>query len=102
MKKWFAFVLTIALLFTVNGFAAAEETAVTLTPAADSIFLSVDAATTVKVTVAPYAARKKGVTYAVSDESVATISSKGRLTAVAEGQCSVTVTSVYDPSVSIS
>lgn len=101
MKKWFAFVLAITLLFSVSGFAAAEETAVTLTPANDSILLSVDAATTVKVTVAPYAARKKGVTYATSDESVATITAKGRLTGVAEGQCTVTVTSVYDPTVSI-
>jgi uncharacterized protein YjdB len=103
MKRWLSVLLTITLLAGVSTLApafAADETAVSF--ATDAVYLAVGKYTTVKVSVTPYAAKKKGVTYAVSDEAVATVTSKGKVTAVAVGECQLTATSVYDPTVSAS
>jgi uncharacterized protein YjdB len=100
MKKILAF-LTVLMLLT-GGLALAENVAVTVTYAKSNITLSVGTSTSVMVKVAPYVAKKKGITYASSDEAIATVTAKGRLTAVAEGECQLVVASVYDPTVSVS
>ncbi|HPR78564.1 MAG TPA: Ig-like domain-containing protein, partial [Candidatus Limiplasma sp.] len=98
MKKWLALILCLVLLSGSIAFAA--ETPVTVTYAYGDIVLAAGTATSVRVNVTPYVAKKKGVTYATSDESIATVTSKGRLTGVAEGDCQLIVTSVYDTTVS--
>ena len=98
MKKWLALILCLVLLSGSIAFAA--ETPVTVTYSYGDIDLAVGTATSVRVNVAPYVAKKKGVTYATSDESIATVTSKGRLTGIAEGDCQLIVTSVYDTTVS--
>ncbi len=101
MKRWIPLLLIAVLL--VGAFptaTAAEQTTVAFTT--ESVFLAAGKATSVRVNIAPYVARKKGVTYQSSDEAVATVNTKGRITAVAEGECRITATSVYDPAVSAS
>ena len=101
MKRWIPLLLILVLLTGLYTAAAAEDqTTVAFTT--DSVFLAVGKATSVRVNLAPYAARKKGVTYLSSNEAIATVTSKGRITAVAEGECQITATSVYDPGVSAS
>lgn len=103
MKKWMSLFLALTMLaglMIVPGAAAAEATTVTFST--EAVFLAVGKTADAKATAKPYSATKKGVTYQISDESVATVSAKGKVTAVAVGQCQLTATSVYDPSVSAS
>ncbi len=103
MRKWLSVLLSLTLLagvLSVGTAMAADATAVRF--AVDAVYLAVGQSTTVKATASPYAANKKGVTYAISDEAVATVTSKGKVTAVAVGECQLTATSVYDPAVSAS
>lgn len=101
MKKWLSVLLSLTLLagaLGVGAAMAADATAVRF--AVEAVYLAVGQSTTAKATASPYAANKKGVTYAISDEAVATVTSKGKVTAVAVGECQLTATSVYDPTVS--
>ncbi len=100
MKKILAILTALTLL--AGGFALAENAAVSVTYSKSDITLAVGTSTSVKVSVTPYIAKKKGVTYATSDAAVATVTEKGRLTAVAQGDCQLTVTSVYDSTASVS
>ncbi|HNW85661.1 MAG TPA: Ig-like domain-containing protein [Candidatus Limiplasma sp.] len=103
MKKWISLLLSLMLCFTLLSFssaALADETTVTF--AVDSVFLTVGKTATAKAGAKPYAAIKKGVTYTTSDESIATVTSKGVVKGVAVGQCQLIATSVYDPSASAS
>ena len=103
MKKWISIVLTLTLLcfmMVFVGVAQAEDTTVTFST--DMLSLAAGKTATVRVSVRPYAANKKGVTYASTDESIATVTSKGKVTAIAIGQCQITATSVYDPAVTAS
>ena len=84
MKKWLALILCLVLLSGSIAFAA--ETPVTVTYSYGDIDLAVGTATSVRVNVAPYVAKKKGVTYATSDESIATVTSKGRLKHLPENE----------------
>jgi len=105
MKKWICLLASLVLFCSVIGLASAslaDEEAVTVTFSTDPVTLMVGKYTTVKTKVAPYAAAKKGVTFASSDESVATVSSKGKVTGVAAGECQITATSDYDTTVSAS
>lgn len=102
MKKWISFLLTLTLLTGLIGLVGVSqaEDATTITFAADTVLVAVGKTASTKASVAPYAANKKGLTYTTSDPSIATVTNKGKLTGVAQGECQVTATSVYDPTVS--
>ena len=102
MKKWLSVLLMVTLLAGAVGTGAFAADATAVRFAVDQVYLAVGKSTTAKAAASPYAANKKGVTYATSDEAVATVTSKGKVTAVAVGQCQLTATSVYDPTVSAS
>lgn len=65
-------------------------TGVTISPKTASV--DVGGTTKLDGTVAPSTATNKSVSYTSSDESVATVSSNGTVTGVAEGQATITVT----------
>lgn len=65
-------------------------TGVTVAPKTASV--DVDATTKLNSTVAPSTATNKSVSYKSSDEAVATVSSNGTVTGVAEGEATITVT----------
>lgn len=102
MKKWISFLLTLTLLTGLIGLVGVSqaEDATAITFAADTVLVAVGKTASVKASVTPYAANKKGLTYVSSDPSVVTVTNKGKLTGVAQGECQVTATSVYDPTVS--
>ncbi len=105
MKKWIPLLVSLVLLLGVlgtAGFSSAEEAAVAVSFTTDAVTLAVGKTASVKVKVTPYAASKKGVTYASSDESVATVATNGRVTAVAAGQCQIIAASKYDPAATAS
>ena len=101
MKKyWLPLLLALILTLFVSGLALAQD-ATTITANNTHIYLAVGKKDALKLTIAPSAARKQGVTYAISDTSVATVDKRGNVTAVALGECTLTVASVYDPSVTL-
>ena len=65
-------------------------TGVTIEP--KTVSIDVDATTKLNSTVAPSTATNKAVSYKSSDEAVATVSSNGTVTGVAEGDATITVT----------
>lgn len=65
-------------------------TGVTISPKTASV--DVGGTTKLNSTVAPSTATNKSVSYKSSDEAVATVSSNGTVTGVAEGQTTITVT----------
>ncbi|MEX5936918.1 Ig-like domain-containing protein [Mammaliicoccus sciuri] len=67
-------------------------TGVTISPKTTSV--DVDATTKLNSTVAPSTATNKSVSYKSSDEAVATVSSNGTVTGVAEGKATITVTTL--------
>lgn len=52
----------------------------------------VDRSKTLKATVRPKSATKKGVKWASDNEAIATVTSKGKITGISAGQCKVTAT----------
>lgn len=100
MKKWISLFLILALTIGSFPLSATAADATTVTFATEALFLAVGRSTTARATAAPYAANKKGVTYTTNDAGIATVTSKGKVTAVAQGECQLTATSVYDPTVS--
>ncbi|NLI21526.1 MAG: Ig domain-containing protein [Clostridiales bacterium] len=103
MKKWIGTLLALTLVLAAVSLPAgalAEDTTVTF--AVESVTVAVGKTVAVRPTVKPYAANKKGVSYASSDEAVATVDSKGKVTGVAVGTCQVIATSKYDNAVSAS
>ena len=65
-------------------------TGVTIEP--KTVSVDVDATTKLNSTVSPSTATNKAVSYKSSDEAVATVSSNGTVTGVAEGDATITVT----------
>ena len=61
-----------------------------------SIELEIDQSATIKPTIEPYNATYKTVVYSSNDESVATVSSDGVVTAIGEGETTITVTAPDD------
>jgi uncharacterized protein YjdB len=105
MKKSIACILSLILLLGVvvpasSAFAAVSNVTVVFTK--DAIMLMVGQNLTVKAKVTPETAAKKGVAYTSSDESVATVASNGKVTAVAAGECQIIATSQYDTTVTAS
>lgn len=70
----------------------AKVTGVTLNKA--TLELGIGATEKLTATVAPKDAKNKSVTWSSSDEDIATVSSTGEVTAVAEGTATITVTTV--------
>ena len=101
MKKWISLLLTLILFLGAVSFATsavAEDTTVTFS--SDSVIVAVGKTAAARATVKPYAASKKGTTYSVSDENIATVDGKGNVKGIAQGECQLTATSKYDPKVS--
>ncbi|WP_239706204.1 MULTISPECIES: Ig-like domain-containing protein [unclassified Mammaliicoccus] len=69
---------------------AISVTGVTIAPKTANV--DVDATTKLNSTVTPSTATNKSISYKSSDEAVATVSSNGTVTGVAEGDATITVT----------
>ncbi|MBA2938903.1 InlB B-repeat-containing protein [Paenibacillus sp. CGMCC 1.16610] len=67
---------------------------------ANKLYLNVGSVKTITSNVFPEMITNKSVTFASSNEGIATVSADGKITAVAEGTAIVTATSVSDPTVS--
>lgn len=75
------------------------ETEGELTPSADKLIVPVGKMRTVKYKLTPKALSQKGVTFEISDKSIATVDGKGQVKGKAAGECFVTIKSRKDPSV---
>ena len=80
---------------------ALAEDAPSLTANKEQLVIAVGKTASFKLTLAPASLRKGGVTYASSDETVATVDRNGKVKGVAEGQCEVVVTCKKDESVQL-
>ena len=67
----------------------------------ENVKVAVGKSTSLRVEFTPRKTTNKKVTWTSSDESIATISSTGKLVAVSEGDCEITATSQTDPNVSV-
>jgi uncharacterized protein YjdB len=63
-----------------------------------SLNLTAGTSETLVATVLPTDTRYSNVTWSTTDDSVATVDSTGKVTAVAEGNATITATSAYDSS----
>lgn len=77
-----------------------QPTGVSVSP--EELVLPVGKRGTLKATVLPKNADNKAVTWSSSDEAVATVDKRGRVTSVSRGQATITATCVDDPSISAS
>lgn len=80
---------------------AVQAQAATLTFGRDILTISVGRYVTVKASVDPYGAMSEGVTYSISDESVASVDKNGKVRGLSVGTCQLTATSKYDETVSV-
>ena len=95
MKK--AVVLWILMGLMLGGICnASAQEATVLSVEEQALVVAVGRTVQAKATVAPYAARKAGVSYQSSDESVATVDGRGKIKGVSAGECQITVTSKLD------
>lgn len=104
ISQWARVALTlllVAAMLPVSAMAAGEAEKTVITAKETEIVVGVGKRANVSVAVTPAKARQKGLTYAISDETVATVKTNGAVTGVAIGACELTITSRYDPSVSI-
>lgn len=81
--------------------AAPSEIIPEITPRSESMIVNVGKSASIRLTLSPRAVRAKGVTYESDDEQVATVTSRGKVTGVAIGECNIVVTSKYDERTSI-
>ncbi len=102
MKKTAVFAILVCLLaaLCLPAFAQAED-ATTITLEQPTVIVAVDKTVQLKPTIEPRAARKAGVTYQISDESVATVDEHGKVKGVAVGTCELTIVSKHDESASL-
>ena len=99
MKKFRTSVLACVAALTLGGLAGCKRNegvihVESVVIDSQTINLVVGETRTLSATVSPENATDKGLTYASSDESVLTVSSDGKVTAVAEGTAVITITSV--------
>ncbi len=99
MKKLIMCLLTVCLLLGV--WTAVDADTVTLSLNRDSLTLSVGRYVTVYADITPAGALRSDVTYSVSDENIAYVSSDGKVRALQAGECELTATSKYDDTLSV-
>lgn len=103
MKKFSISALLVFLLIVMMpcfGLAANEEQT-TIKLGTEHVYLQQKKTAGIKLTVSPRAARSAGVTYQSDNEAVATVSERGKITAVAVGNCNIIITSKYDSTVTV-
>jgi len=83
------------LVMLLNVFlpALSEEALPSLTPNTEEIVLAAGRRTLVKTAIEPYAYRKAGVKYAVSDPEIASTNKEGYVKGLKEGECMLIITS---------
>lgn len=96
MKSHKISLILFLLLCIVISSVAFSETQTVITPKSDVIYVHEGKTVDIRLTLSPRAARAKGVTYDSDNEAIATVSSRGRVKGIAEGQCNIIVTSKYD------
>ena len=87
---------------TGGSWSAPTDEVVSVNLSAASVSMVRGNTTRLSATVLPWTATNRNVTWTSSDESIATVDEKGVMTAVEVGQCTITATSVLDPTVSSS
>lgn len=91
-----ALTLMLALCFVMASADEVEK----LTPKYDVIEVDVGGSVLTRYSSSTNAMKKAGVTYETDDESIATVNSKGYIRGVAPGECTLTITSKHNTSVS--
>ncbi len=99
--KYMGIILLVLLCACMPLVSFAADVQTTIKPQKDVLYVHVGKSTNLRLQVSPRAARAKGVIFQSDNESVATVTSRGKVTGVSMGSCNVTVTSKYDESVSI-
>ncbi len=98
MKRRIALLLALSLTLVCMLCAGAQaEEAVTVTLSDTELTLEVGKTAALKATILPKSARKAGVAYLSSNEAIATVNERGKITAVSVGECEVIASSVADP-----
>lgn len=97
MKKWLCMLLVLCCVLPMGAFA--QEKDVTLTFETDTLYVPQGRRITAKIAIAPYQAKKAGVTFSVQDESIAKVDARGDVTGVSIGETTLTVTSKLSQSV---
>lgn len=90
MKRLLALGLLLLVLFC-GGSALADE----IIPEKDLLIIPIGEIRTAKYSISP----RGNVTFSSSDESIAVVRSSGKVKGLAEGECTITITSAKDPSV---
>jgi len=91
------------LVMLLNVFlpALSEEALPSLTPNTEEIVLAAGRRTLVKTAIEPYAYRKAGVKYAVSDPEIASTNKEGYVKGLKEGECMLIITSRKDENLKV-
>jgi len=97
MKKWFAWLMVLLLVLGALPALAAEGK---LVPTKDPLIIPVGEYRAAKFKLTPARLEKGGATYETSDETVATARYNGNVKGESVGECTLTITSKRDPSVS--
>ena len=81
--------------------APAVSSLATITLGQDKLYVAQGKTASIKYSIAPRAAKSKGVTFTSSDESIATVSSKGKVKGITAGECEILLTSKLDESATV-
>ena len=99
MKKSTLILFVLIAVFSVVTFVSCNTDVVpvrSVTLTIDSTYMKVGEAKTLYATVRPADAADTSVTWTSSDQSIATVDANGKVTAVAQGTATITVTSNFD------
>lgn len=97
MKKWLVCLMVLVLVLGAVPALAAEGK---LVPSSDPLIVHVGEYRTAKFKLTPARLEKGGAVYETSDESIATVRYNGKVKGESIGECTLTITSKRDPSVS--
>lgn len=98
MKRSWKVLLT--LMLALCCLIASAEEVEKLTPRYEVMEIKVGESMLTRYSSSTNAMKKAGVTYEIDDESIATVNAKGYVRGVAPGECTLTITSRHNPSVS--
>ena len=101
MKQKLLWLITLLVLLAVCFPALGEEQAPSLTPNTEEIILAAGRRTQVKTAIEPYAYRKAGVKYSVSDPEIASTNKEGYVKGLREGECLLIITSRKDENLKV-